>query len=397
MHSSVPPHRAPPDHAPPTPAPDPIPRGDFLLATCQGGAEDVIAARLASALPGCTRGAWRRGAVSFKLPAGSDPSPAALDRVRDALAFARALFRCHGQVHWTDDASRIETLRARLPAARYDAVHLYPRDVRTMTTSELVAGVPLAAKRAGLVDLFPGATFAAARPGDLVLDCLADADDRWWVGWHRATTPSTCWPGGLYPGAIPGDKVSRAWLKLDEAIHSFAIEFQPGSRAVELGASPGGACQRLLEAGLEVVGIDPALVDPVVAALPGFTQWRKRARDVQLRELRGFDWVVSDMNIDPVSSMESIGRVVTAPGSRVEGIIATLKLPDWSRAESLDGWLGAFRAWGFAPQARQLSTGGREVCVCARRAAPRRGAAKAPGVRRRSPRTGRPATPRADR
>jgi hypothetical protein len=47
------------------------------------------------------------------------------------------------------------------------------------------------------------------------------------------------------------------------------------------------------------------------------------------------------------------------------GIIATLKLPEWSRAAALPEWLAAFRAWGFRPRARQLSTGGRELCVVA--------------------------------
>ena len=90
-----------------------------------------------------------------------------------------------------------------------------------------------------------------------------------------------------------------------------------------------------------------------------------RARDVRLKNLRGFDWVVADMNIDPKSTLEALGRVVTAPGSRPRGIIATLKLPEWSRAVALPEWLAQFRAWGYAPQARQLSTGGREVCVAA--------------------------------
>ena len=232
--------------------------------------------------------------------------------------------------------------------------------------------MPRVATAAGLAAAFPEATLGIARPGDLVLDCLSDGDDRWWIGWHRASSPSTCWPGGLHPRPLPGDKVSRAWLKLDEAIASFGVEFREGQHACELGAAPGGACQRLLESGLEVVGIDPALVDPVVAALSGFTQWRKRARDVPLRDLRGFEWVVADMNIDPTSTLEAVGRVVTAPGSRASGIIATLKIPDWSRAVGLDDWLGQFRAWGFTPRARQLSTGGREVCVVALRTGPRR-------------------------
>jgi hypothetical protein len=105
-----------------------------------------------------------------------------------------------------------------------------------------------------------------------------------------------------------------------------------------------------------------------------------RARDVRLKEFRGFDWVVSDMNIDPKSALESIGRVVTAPGAGPRGIIATLKLPDWSRASALPGWLGQFQSWGYAPLARQLSTGGREVCVLAirKRSARRRPARRRP-------------------
>jgi hypothetical protein len=120
-------------------------------------------------------------------------------------------------------------------------------------------------------------------------------------------------------------------------------------------------------------------VDGAVAAHERFEQWRMRARDVRLRAFRGFDWIVADMNIDPTSTLESIGRIVTAPGVRPAGIIATLKLPEWSRADALPEWLGLFRGWGFTPHARQLSSGGREVCVVAlrkpgrSRARPRRG------------------------
>jgi len=161
--------------------------------------------------------------------------------------------------------------------------------------------------------------------------------------------------------------VSRAWLKLDEAVATFDLPLEPGATAVELGAAPGGASQRLLEAGLDVVGIDPAPVDPRVAAEPRFRQWRMRSRDVKVRAFRPFDWIVCDMNIDPRGSMAELGRIVTAPGVRPRGILATLKLPDWSRAAELGDWLAAFRGWGFEPRARQLSTAGREVFVAALR------------------------------
>ena len=90
-------------------------------------------------------------------------------------------------------------------------------------------------------------------------------------------------------------------------------------------------------------------------------------------------------------------EVVTAPGSTLEGLVLTLKIPDWSRAAALDEWLAAVRSWGFAPEARQLSTGGREVCVVARRGTRPR-AARRRGGRQRSIRGGpRRATRRADR
>jgi 23S rRNA (cytidine2498-2'-O)-methyltransferase len=336
-------------------------RGGFLLCACQPGAEAALAARAQALIPGAARGAWRRGVVTFRL----DPAQAALpDDVWPDLIFARAVIHSLGQVAGADPAACAAELRGLVGETAFDTVHVWQRDPRVEVSCDDIRGLAAAACGVAL----PPA--ASARPGDLVLDCVVDTPGRWWVGWHRAHTPPSTWPGGVYPGVLGPDKVSRAWLKLDEAIASFRISFTAGERAIELGAAPGGACQRLLEAELDVVGVDPALVDPRVAAQPRFTQWRMRARDVQLRRFQGCDWIVSDMNIDPKSALAAIGRAVTAPGVRPRGIVATLKLPDWSRAAELAGWLDTIREWGYAPEARQLSTAGREVCVVARRDQP---------------------------
>jgi 23S rRNA (cytidine2498-2'-O)-methyltransferase len=309
-------------------------------------------------LPQVRKGAWRRGIVTFRLdPPGQPPFDPPPDFFPE-LVFSRACIRSLGQVTAADDAARVQAAVVLAGAGPWHNVHVWLRDPSVAVDVLAIRSRLLAAA---------GVTAAAppAAPGDLVLDCVIDSAERWWVGWHRAATPPSTWPGGIYPGAVSPTAVSRAWLKLDEAIATFGVPLAHGQRAVELGAAPGGASQRLLEAGLDVVGIDPALVDPVVAAEPRFVQWRKRARDVKLREFRGFDWIVCDMNIDPVSTMESLGRIATAPGVRPRGIIATLKLPEWSRAAALPEWLAAFRGWGFRPRARQLSTGGREICVVA--------------------------------
>ena len=310
--------------------------------------------RQEAVLPRVTKAAWRRGVVTFRL-GGFDPP----DDFFPDLVFARSVIRSLGQVTGSDARELAAKAAALAGAAGWRRVHAWSRDPRTEADLDSICKAVIAA--AGL----PSDASAATQPGDLVLDCIVDAADRWWVGWHRAATPPSCWPGGLYPATLPADKVSRAWLKLDEAIATFSIPLQPGQRAIELGASPGGACQRLLEAGLHVVGVDPALVDERVAAHERFEQWRMRARDVKLKALRGFHWIVTDMNIDPSSTMEALERAVTAPGGRPKGIIATLKLPTWDRAADLQTWLDRFTAWGFKPRARQLSTGGREVCVFA--------------------------------
>lgn len=337
-----------------SPRPAPVVRGDFLLCGCQGGAERALAARQAEVLPELRQAAWRRGVVTFRL---GDVDPA--DDFCPDLIFARAVIRCFGQVVGAGAEECAAAACALAGGSAWDRVHVWPRDPRA---DSAVAEVRAALLAACAVD--PAST-EIARPGDLVLDCVLDSPLRWWVGWHRAAGPQSTWPGGFYPGRLDPQAASRAWLKLDEVIASFRPALVAGQRACEFGAAPGGACQRLLDAGLEVVGVDPAEVEPRVAGHPRFTHWRMRARDVQVRRFAGFEWLVSDMNIDPRSTMAALERVVTAPGVRLEGLIATLKLPDWSRAAELGAWLGRFREWGYEPVARQLSTGGREVCVVA--------------------------------
>ena len=332
--------------------------GRFLLVACRGGAEAELVRCQEAVLPQVRKGAWRRGVVTFRLdPPGLPPFDPPADFFPD-LVFARACIRSLGQVAGADDAARAQAAIALAGGGPWQNVHVWLRDPKLAADVDAIrnllrtaTGVPAAS--------------AVAETGHRVLDCVVDSPERWWVGWHRAATPPSTWPGGIYPRELSPTAVSRAWLKLDEAVATFGVPLERGQRAVELGAAPGGASQRLLEAGLDVVGIDPAAVDPVVAAHPRFIQWRKRARDVKLRDFRGFDWIVCDMNIDPVSTMESLGRIATAPGVKPRGIIATLKLPEWSRAAALPEWLAAFRAWGFRPQARHLSAGGRELCVVA--------------------------------
>lgn len=341
----------------PSVKPAPVERGQFVLCGCQGGAEAALRLRQSETLPAFAPAAWRRGVATFRIgPDGFDPP----DDFFPDLVFARTVIRSLGQVTGSGVADTAARVRDLVGGGEWDAVHVWPRDPRSdLPVTEIRAAVAAACGHAPPAD-------RVTRRGDLVLDLVLDSIDRSWVGWHRAGPPSSTWPGGVYPGQVPATAVSRAWLKLDEALAVFGMVPAAGELAIEFGAAPGGACQRLLEAGLDVIGVDAALVDDRVAGHPRFTQWRMRAREVPLKRFQGCDWLLTDMNIDPASTMAAIARVVTGGTARPKGIIATLKLPEWSRSAGIAGWLDAFRSWGYEPAARQLSTGGREICVAAR-------------------------------
>lgn len=340
----------------------------FLLCGCQPGAEAALRGRVAQVMPSLKAAAWRRGVVTFRVAEGSGASAASVEA---AGVFARAVIHSLGQVTGDDVVTLVReaVTLARSKKIQPQNVHVWHR-VTPIGRGAADALSAAAETRGSILDAtgLDRSLPTEAPVGSLVLDCVIDSESRWWVGWHMADSIASRWPGGFHPSAfsaLPDGVVSRAWLKLDEAIRVFGIPLVRGQRAIELGASPGGACQRLLEAGLDVVGVDPALVDPVVASRPRFTQWRMRARDVPLDKFRGCDWLVADMNIDPKSTLAALGRGATARGVKLSGIIATLKIPDWSRAAELAGWLDTIRSWGFEPRARQLATSGREVCVVA--------------------------------
>lgn len=94
----------------------------------------------------------------------------------------------------------------------------------------------------------------AALLGDVVLDVVLVEREEWWLGWHRAQTPETRWPGGVPQIALPPRMISRAYLKILEALDWSELPIKPGDRCIEIGSSPGGSCLALLKRGLLVMG-----------------------------------------------------------------------------------------------------------------------------------------------
>jgi 23S rRNA (cytidine2498-2'-O)-methyltransferase len=165
---------------------------------------------------------------------------------------------------------------------------------------------------------------------------------------------------------LPEHAVSRAYLKMAEALAWSELPVKPSDEVAEIGCAPGGASQALMECGLTVMGIDPALPDERVLGLPNFRYIRKRGHEVKRREFRDTKWLTADMNVAPQYTLDTVEAIVTHSAVNVQGMLLTLKLLDWSLAEQIPSYLKRIQSWGYSHvAARQLSHNRQEVCVVA--------------------------------
>jgi len=360
----------------------------FLFVTCQVGAEAAVKSELARRWPLFRFAYSRPGFLTFKLP----EDHALADDFDLESAFARAYGFSLGKI---SGGAEDEMARAawKLASAAFAAgdpplekLHVWPRDMRAAGEHGFSPGLSLAAlsARAALLAAAPkqskialGDATATARPGQLVLDCVLVQANEWWIGYHRARSGPSCLPGGLDDLALPEAAVSRAWLKMEEAIRWSQLPLQAGEQCVEIGCAPGGSCQSLLARGLIVAGVDPADVHADVLAHPNFTHVRMRGADIRRREFRQTDWLMADMNVAPTYTLDSVEDIVTHEAVRIRGLLLTLKLPDWRLADELPEYLARVRSWGYPhAMARQLQHSRQEVCIAAWRDSPKRAAGK---------------------
>lgn len=207
------------------------------------------------------------------------------------------------------------------------------------------------------------------RIGQSVLDCIIVDKDTWWLGWHEARCFGQRWPGGVTQLAVPDPMISRAYLKVSEALMWSRMPIKQGDACVEIGSAPGGACQALLERGLRVTGIDPSPMDERILAHPNFRHIQKRGADLKRREYAEFSWLIADSNVAPAHTLDTVEAIVTHPSTRFRGLLLTLKLLNPKLAQQLADDARRVRGWGFEDvRIHQLSHHRQEVCLAALRA-----------------------------
>lgn len=350
----------------------------FLFAACQIGAEPVLKAELAARWPAFRFAYSRPGFLTFKLP---DEPTEDLDL---QSVFARAYGLSWGKLEGDEREPRIAAIAELACQRDCQRLHVWQRDQHEpgWRGYEVSRSEEILALERDLLSAWTAQAAAGGRPppptvtfpnaGDQVLDVIVIEDDLWWIGSHlhsvgrKSTAPHLPWPGGIFPEALPPHAVSRAYLKAAEAIAWSGLPLEAGQLAAELGASPGGASQTLLDRGLSVLGIDPAAIDPAVIAHPQFTHLRKRAHEVRRREFRKVRWLLADMNVAPQYTLDAIEAIVTHRETNVRGLLLTLKLLEWSLAAEIPQYVERVRSWGYARvSVRQLSQHRREFALAA--------------------------------
>ena len=195
--------------------------------------------------------------------------------------------------------------------------------------------------------------------------------DRGYLGISTAEENLSSWPGGARRFAQTPEQISRAEFKLLEALEVFGVTLPPRGHALDLGAAPGGWTRLLLEAGLDVVAVDPANLDPRLTRTKRMEHYRGYAEDyidLAIRKTTRFDVIVNDMRMD---AREAARQLVKASLClRADGfMISVLKLPH--AAPGIDPLINLKEALNILSkrfslvQARQLFHNRQEVTVVA--------------------------------
>jgi 23S rRNA (cytidine2498-2'-O)-methyltransferase len=190
-----------------------------------------------------------------------------------------------------------------------------------------------------------------------------------YLGISLTTDNLSDWPGGARHFALLPEQISRAEFKLLEALEVFGVTLPSQGMALDLGAAPGGWTRMLLEAGMQVVAVDPAKLDARLSGQPHLEHYRGYAEDYleeALKRRRKFNVITNDMRMD---AREAARLLVQASACLLSDgfIISVLKLPhETSEIDPLKNLSEALRLLQrhFAiVQARQLFHNRQEVTV----------------------------------
>jgi 23S rRNA (cytidine2498-2'-O)-methyltransferase len=179
------------------------------------------------------------------------------------------------------------------------------------------------------------------------------------------------WPGGARHFAQTPEQISRAEFKLLEALEVFGVQLPSQGRVLDLGAAPGGWTRIALDAGLQVVAVDPARLDDRLAKQKGLDHFRGYAEDYleeAVRKHYRFDIIMNDMRMDARDAARLLDKAAVC--LKADGfVLSVFKLPhatlEINPIITLKEALNILNKRYSVVQARQLFHNRQEVTVIA--------------------------------
>lgn len=224
--------------------------------------------------------------------------------------FVRHIVPVHAEVPLTkgadDVAALTDAVRQSRQFGRLGPAEPFSVQARFVTAGERLPERPYSprALRDAIAPVVTGLSGAAedVKAPQIVVSLLLD-DDMGYIGISPVTENLSDWAGGQHRFARDPKQISRAEFKLLEALAAFGLHLPTKGKALDLGAAPGGWTRLLLDAGLDVVAVDPADLDPRLMKgykkqlrhIPGRAQgFLDRARHERARYIV----ILSDIRID---------------------------------------------------------------------------------------------------
>ena len=344
----------------------------FLFVVCQNGAEAATKLELITAYPNLRLAFSRPGFITFKvLPGIASPNISERFSLRSTLT--RTAGWSLGKVRGDDANELVRQVCQSEKLANAKHLHVWQRDPVIPGKNGFEPGISPLAQEVG--ELFSKSDVIAenkipinrvAKADEFVFDIVMVEPNEWWIGYHYATSVAGRWPGGAPKFDTTTEVYSRAYFKLKEALLWSGISISPGDVCAEIGSAPGGACQLLLEMDAQVIGIDPAEMEPGVAEHDRFFHIRKRGSEVRKREFSDVNWLFADLNTAPNFTLDMISDIVAHESVNIKGMVLTLKLSDWKSVAEIPVYLKRVKELGFqVVKARQLAFNRQEFCLAA--------------------------------
>jgi 23S rRNA (cytidine2498-2'-O)-methyltransferase len=186
------------------------------------------------------------------------------------------------------------------------------------------------------------------------------------IGLSLADYNLSSWAGGEHRFAREKGQISRAEFKLLEALDVFGIDLPARGVALDLGAAPGGWTRILRQRDQFVTAVDPAELDPRLAADKGVRHKRVTAEEYLADDPDEFDLIVNDMRMDARDSARLMVRYARQLYPHGMALM-TFKLPEEGRKVIFDHAFKLLRGAYTIAAARQLFHNRSEITVWLRK------------------------------